>query len=242
MNPMRMYPACIGLLLISILMGIGCSTNQTTQEQTPVSSQSGISQTAVQEILQNAKQYRLGDSTMFPYVYQGPETSHIFEAYSMRFSLTYADPLVPMLNSQVKWIDQEKFTDGNGVFMTYVRNGREVSLQNPYIQVQYISKALPGASTIDSVYIWLDGLHLKGEGARQMGSTFDLTTASGKSAHVKDYFTGTTQGRDPKYLSYAYIDFDDSYILGMALTTMLESDYEVTKPAFHKLVKTFSIH
>lgn len=160
----------------------------------------------------------------------------------MRFSLTYIDPLVPMLNSQVKWVDPEKFTEGNGVFMTYVRNGREMSLQNPYIQVQYISKTISGASTVDSVYIWLDGLHLKGEGARQIGSTFDLSTASGKPAQVKDYYTGTTQGREPKYLAYAYIDYDDSYILGMALTTTLESDYEVTKPAFHKLVKTFSTH
>ncbi|MEM7373838.1 MAG: hypothetical protein AAF587_34765 [Bacteroidota bacterium] len=239
---MRIHLLLIGLLCF--VFGAACSSGQQKiQQKSPENKIEGaLSQEEARNILINAEQYRLGDSSLFPFVYQGPGKSNIFQAYSMRFSLTYEEPLIPLLHDQVNWVDPTKFNDNNGLFITYARNGREVSLTNPYIQVQYISKSLPGASTIDSVYQWLDGIHFRADDSRQLGQTFTLPTASGKVATVKDYFTGSFQGRNPKYLAYAYLDFDENYILGMALTTSLESDYDLTKPSFHKLVKSLAVH
>lgn len=239
---MRIFLLLLGVLLLAL--GTSCSSGQQKLQQKQVENtvEGALSQEQARDILTKADQYRMGDSSLFPFVYQGPGKSNIFQAYSMRFSLSYEEPLIPLLHNQVGWVDPTKFNENNGLFITYARNGREVSLANPYIQVQYINKSLNGASTVDSIYIWLDGIHLRAEDARQMGETFSLPTASGKVAVVKDYFTGSFQGRDPKYLAYAYIDYDDDYILGMALTTSIESDYSLTKASFHKLVKSMAIH
>ena len=70
----------------------------------------------------------LGDAGMFPFVYQGEGKSNWFEAYTMRFSLEYEDPLVPMTNAEIPWINPEQYNENNGVFLTYVRNGRPISL------------------------------------------------------------------------------------------------------------------
>ncbi|MEM7656765.1 MAG: hypothetical protein AAF399_11595, partial [Bacteroidota bacterium] len=50
----------------------------------------------------------LGDAGMFPFVYQGEGKSNWFEAYTMRFSLAYEDPLVPMTNAEIPWINPEQ--------------------------------------------------------------------------------------------------------------------------------------
>ena len=230
--------------LVLIMLALGCSSAKNKQQtDTPQSGDiPAISQEDAQDVLQNLQENRMGDSTLFPYVYQGPGKSNIFEAYSMRFSLRYEEPLQPLLNTQVGWVDPSLFNENNGLFITYIREGREVSLNNPYIQVQYLNKQLPYVSTIDSIYLWLDGVNLQASDAVDLGGNITLPTASGKNAQLKDYFTGTIQNRTPKYLAYAYIDYNEEYILGLALTTTIKSDYDLTKPAFHKLVKSLMIH
>jgi hypothetical protein len=176
---------------------------------------------------------------MFPFVYQGAGKSNLFEAYTMKFSLSYEDPLLPMTNDLVSWINPENYNENNGIFLTYVRNGREVTLTNPYIQLQYINKNLPYCSTVDSIYIWMDQAQLKAPDAKVM-KEYTLDTKAGISAICKDYFSGTPPQRQPKHLSYAYLDYDETYFIGLALTTTTPEDFAQNRPLFVNLVQSFA--
>lgn len=191
-------------------------------------------------IQENLAKGMLGDSTMFPYVYQGEGRSNIFEAYTMRFQLSYEEPLLPMINSMVPWVNPETFTEENGLFITYIRNGREISLSNPYIQVQYISKHMPNCSSVDSVYIWLNNLFLKEYKGTVVRQKHTIETLSRLSAMCEEFRTPDTERVKGKYMAYAYIDYDKDYLVGLALTTTEKSDFEINLPLFYNIVKSFS--
>jgi hypothetical protein len=191
-----------------------------------------------QQILEDLQRSRIGDSARFPYVYQLGGRSNWFEAYSMRFRLTYEYPLAPRTNDQVPWVNPENYNENNGMFITYLSEGRQPSLMEPYVQVQYLNRKLPACSVIDSVYWWLDQQLLARPGASAPDPLFQLNTAAGDPAKCKTY--QTPSGPDQmKHIAYAYIAYDEQYLIGMALTTMNRYDFEQFKPAFYSLVQSF---
>ncbi len=182
----------------------------------------------------------LGDSAMFPYVFQGEGRSNILQAYSMSFRLEYQDPLIPVVNTAVPWMDPQAYSEQFGNFITYVRNGRRVSLTEPYIQVQYFSKNQPNCGTVDSVFMWLDQQFIEQRDAEVIQAKHEVQTASRLPALCKEYRMGELEKLAGKQLAYAYIDYDDDYIVGMALTTTAESDYEMSRELFYEMVKSFA--
>lgn len=225
-------------IAVFLVLSLGCSTSKKeTTKETPDSNPT-ITLTETQSVEPGGL---LGDSTMFPFVYQGEGKSVIFEAYTMRFQLTHQDPLVPMVNINVPWIDPSAFNENNGLFINYVQNGKKLSLENPYIQVQYINKNLKSCGTVDSVYMWLDEVLINKQGGEVLRPMHSVSTPSRKDALVKEYQTPNMEQRKGKYLAYAYIDYNDEYIIGFGLTTLAKSDYEITQPLFYELVKSFSL-
>ena len=178
-------------------------------------------------------------SDMFPYVVQGSGRSRIFKAYSMNFQLTHQVPLVPMTNYEIPWLQADQFSEMNGNFVTYIRNGYEKSMQNPYIMVQYLNKSLPSVSQVDSIFLWLDSKFLPLQGAEVLKDIYEVKTISGKVAKVKEYKYPKQEQRAGKTLAYAYIDYDEEFIIGFALTTVNDSDYPLNQPLFIELVKSF---
>ena len=250
-------------LIIGLTLGISLFFGCTGGKQSPVAETESSSPTPSSEptistppapvfvterpesfdaIFKDPATYRLGSSAMFPFIYQGPGNSHLMEAYSMRFSLAYPEQFQPRLNQQVGWVDPTKFNENNGLFLTYIQDGKELSLNNPYVQVQYLNKSLPYVSTIDSIYLWMDMINLQAADASILEAENTITTASGRPARIKDYYTGSIEKRTPRYVSYAYVDYDDSYILGLGLTTISQSDYNFNRQAFIDLVKSFQLH
>lgn len=194
-------------------------------------------------IRDNVAKGLLGDSTQFPYVYQGEGRSLIYQAWSMSFSLTAPRGMVARLNPQVPWVDPSAYNENNGIFATYVRNGRELSLNNPYIQVQYIHKQLKNCSTVDSIYLWMDNFALANRSARVVERRHSVETQAGQTAVCKAYYTGPADqppGPAPKYIAYAYVDYNDEYWLGFGLTTMNEDDFKLALPDFYELVKSMN--
>ncbi|TAE53328.1 MAG: hypothetical protein EAZ89_07530, partial [Bacteroidetes bacterium] len=98
---------------------------------------------------------------------------------------------------------------------------------------------LPSCSTVDSVYMWMDQAHLGTSGGYVLRENFEVATASGKAALCKEYKTGNANNRTPKWIAYAYIEYNSGYIIGMALTTTLESDFLLSKEGFYEMVKSF---
>ncbi len=180
-----------------------------------------------------------GVPNMFPYVYRGAGRSRIFEAYTVSFQLTHQPPLVPMTNYEIPWINPENYSEQNGNFITYIRNGYEKSLQNPYIMVQYIRKDVPHASSPDSLLNWVDTFIDRMDGSQVLENNYELESMSGKIAQCKDYRYPKQKKREGKSLAYAYFDYNEDYIVGMVLTTVNETDYPLNKPLFEDLVKSF---
>lgn len=180
-----------------------------------------------------------GIEGMFPKVYRGAGRSRIFEAYSVVFQLTHQPPYVPMTNYEIPWIKPENYNEQNGTFITYVRNGYEKSLQNPYIMVQYIRKDVPHASSPDSLIYWVDNFIDHQEGSRVLKDKYELKSVSGFVATCKDYQYPMQGERNGKSLAYAYIDYNQDYIVGMVLTTVNQTDFPLNKPLFEELVKSF---
>ena len=163
---MKLSNLFIAVFFTGLVLIFGCSTQQSNSNANNETESSDVPEIDIAEVQENIEKGRFGDSTMFPYVYAGEGYSNLFEAYTMKFKLGYEPPLIPMTNINVPWVDPEAYSEQNGLFITYVENGRELSLYNPYIQAQYISKKLPYCSTVDSVYYWLDSNFLAGRGGK----------------------------------------------------------------------------
>ena len=219
-----------------------CSSQQqtsTTQESSAQTTTSGD----LDQVKSNVAKGFIGDSTAFPFVYQGPGTSLIFEAFTMRFTLEHQPPLIPLTNAEVPWLKPDPYNDNNGYYITYVRNGRQLSMQNPYIQVQYINKVLPYCSTIDSVYMWMDQTMIQNAGGEITAKLYEIPTRSQRPAFCKEYRTSTdAQRHSGKYLAYAYIDYNDQYIIGFNYTAMSPTDYEMGHQDFYSIVKSFDYY
>ncbi|MDX1906466.1 MAG: hypothetical protein SF053_05470 [Bacteroidia bacterium] len=192
-----------------------------------------------QEEWQSAQAYPASDSADFPFVYRPNDSTRWFRAWTMNFRLTHRPPLVAKLNTETPWINPDVYNENNGTFVTYVRDGAVMNLSNPYIHVQYIHKRLPYCGTTDSVLLWLDQNFSKDPALEILQDKYELPTASGLRALCKDYKTGGVDTRPAKYLSYAYISYDESYIVGLALTTQDVYAFNMYKPMFQRLVSSF---
>jgi hypothetical protein len=194
------------------------------------------------ETARRVSEGRMGDSTMFPFVYQGQGRSNWFEAFHMRFQLAYDQQLFPMTNDVTPWLKAEVYSEQTGVFVTYVLNGRgSLSLMNPYMQVQYISRLLPYCSTVDSLFIWQDDLNVTRKGGSVLSETFTRPTESGKEAVFREYSIPyrDVEKVSGKFVSLAYVPYDEDYFIGFAFTCMEEMDFAANKQLFYKLVESF---
>lgn len=234
------------ILSAIVLLCVGCKgkmTQKTADAAAPAGNMESYTPTESEQaqILDNVQKGLIGDSTMFPYVYQGEGRDLIYQAYSLSFSLTTPNALGALMNDKVAWVKPEANNETNGIFATYVRQGREIALDNPYIQVQYINKSLPYCSTLDSTFLWLDNAFLQNPSSQILQKRTAIETASGLPAFYKVYTTGQseTPGVRPKWIANAYIDADEQYMVAFGLTTMDEGDFEITKPLFDALVKSY---
>ncbi|MEO0897218.1 MAG: hypothetical protein AAFY71_12510 [Bacteroidota bacterium] len=235
------------LLIIPVILflGLSCKTGETSGTKAAADNNSSADmkgpRVAIECNLYDYDYKSAGPAypDMFPYVYQGAGRSRIFEAYTVRFQLTHQPPLVPMTNYEIPWIKPDNYNDQNGNFITYIRNGYEKSLANPYISVQYIRKDVPHASSIDSLLHWVNGIVMDLDGAKVLTAEYKIETVSGKTARCQEFKYPDQGPRAGKTLAYAYIDFNDEYIVGLVLTTVNDTDYPLNKPLFEELIRSF---
>ena len=184
----------------------------------------------------------IGDSKLFPRVFSGSGTTNIFEAWTMKFTLTYDQPFVPVTNDQVPWVNPESYNENNGLFVTYIGKDRKLSLNEPYIQVQYVSRKLQGYSSLDSVFFSLDRFFLYDPGSKVLADRREMLTQSGLVAHIKAYQTPTYQNRTGKFVALAYVPYDKDYYVAFALTTTDQGDFAQYLPGFEKLLASFAFY
>ncbi|MFK7926485.1 MAG: hypothetical protein AB8H47_31340 [Bacteroidia bacterium] len=238
----------LNLLLVALLAFTACKSSGPEQNagttdatQATGSVELGIPEGTSEETRQAIKEGLMGDPNMFPYVYAGPDYTNWFEAYSMRFQLQYTDQWYPMTNLQTPWLKPENYSESAGNFITYVRNGRDLSLTNPYTAIQYIRRNMPYTSTVDSIYLWLDDTHISRKSGNVLTEKRTIMTASKVEAVCKEYTNpGIEDTKAPsKYIAYAYLPYDDDYFIAFALTCSEKTDFEINQPLFYELVTSF---
>lgn len=243
-----MKTSLLNLIFVASLTFIACKTpgpeqaaRTTDATQASGSLELGIPEGTSVETQKAIEEGLMGDPNMFPYVYAGPDYTNWFEAYTMRFQLQYSEQWYPMTNLQTPWLKPENYNESAGNFITYVRNGQDLSLTSPYTAVQYIRRNMPYTSTVDSIYMWLDDTHIN----RKFGSVFTekktIVTASKVEAVCKEYTNpGVDDTKVPsKYIAYAYLPYDDDYFIALALTCSEKNDFEINQPLFYELVASF---
>lgn len=190
---------------------------------------------------------RMGDAQgMFPYVFMGENSSVMCEAYTMKFRLSHTRPMMPATNNNIPWLNPEQYSEDNGIFLSYIHNGKELSLRSPNYRIEYINKRLPFCSSIDSIYIWLDGIFLeKVPGAEVLDSPEKLKTRSGKTAISKAYYIprhASPRGEiEPKYTAYAYLDYNQDYYVAFNFSAISKPEFEELEDNFWELVKSFEL-
>jgi hypothetical protein len=166
-----------------------------------------------------------------------------FDTFGVRFSLTHSDPLIAHLTSELPWGYMFPATQMNGKFITYTLQGRQLSLREPYIQVEYISKTLPYCSSPDSLYIWLSEQFEQGlPDYKVLKKRHLVKTKSGKMADCKEMFVpkrGEQKELSEKYLAYGYIDYNPFYLIGFNLTAITKEDFDYSIDAFYDILKTY---
>ncbi|MEL6672322.1 MAG: hypothetical protein AAFR61_09020 [Bacteroidota bacterium] len=236
-----------GILCLLLLLGMACSTQKSDQqnlnaEQSPAASPTTVPVDEV-KVQENIARGMLGDSTMFPFVWQGEGRSLKFEAYTMRFSLTHSSPLVAMTNDLVQWVKPDEYSENNGVFIHYFRNGRPMKLTEPYVRVEYINKNLPYCGTVDSIYLWLDGIFIERRAAQVYKEAYKLDTQTRAKAECKEYYSPPAPGNplSEKYAAYAYIDYDSQYLIGLNMTVTNKADYDLMIGQFKEIAQSFAL-
>lgn len=164
------------------------------------------------------------------------------------FTLTHPKDVYPMPKDSAQWGVKMENNEITGTLMWYFAVGKERLLTNPYIQVSYVKKTV-GASSIDSLYIWLDNTILKSPESKVLRQRFSVPLSNGKILECKEYAWGKrtmTQGQDSKnssidskYVAYIYMDYDSKYWLGYALTTKEKDKFDNYLPSFYYIAKSF---
>ncbi|MEL7530326.1 MAG: hypothetical protein AAFN10_03420 [Bacteroidota bacterium] len=242
MKTRLLYLICASVIAFSACKSSSEQSSAATDAtQATGSVELGIPEGTSEETRKAIAEGLMGDPNMFPYVYAGPNYTNWFEAYTMRFQLQYTEQWYPMTNLQTPWLKPDNYNENVGNFITYVRNGRDLSLTNPYTAVQYIRRTMPYTSTMDSIYMWLDDTHLNRKSGAVLTDQQSIMTASKVEAISKEYTNpGAEDDLDPgKYIAYAYLPYNDEYFLGFALTCAEKSDFEMNKPLFYQLVASF---
>ena len=190
--------------------------------------------------LEKIVQEQSGGEDSLEVVFENKQKSR-FSFKDLKFSLQHPASFLPLKNEEVPWINPQSFTDQNGTFITYQPAGSKRSISEPYIMVQYISREMESCESIDALYAWLDNFFLgeKNRG-RVLRDSFSKKTTSGLKAYCKEYFSPTNTSSLPdKRIAYAYLEYDEKYIIGMNITTYSDKDFKKLKKAFYKIVKSF---
>ncbi|MEM6349021.1 MAG: hypothetical protein AAF927_34360 [Bacteroidota bacterium] len=239
----RLLPLICAILIALSACKSSSEQSSTTTDATQAtgSVELGIPEGTSEETRKAIQEGLMGDPSMFPYVYAGPNYTNWFEAYSMRFQLQYTEQWYPMTNLETPWLKPDNYSEKAGNFITYVRNGRDLTLTNPYTAVQYIRRTMPYTSTMDSIFLWLDDTHLNRKAGTVITEQKTIMTASKVEAVVKEYTNPGVEDieKPSKYIAYAYLPYNEEYFLGFAMTCGEKSDFDMNKPLFYDLVASF---
>jgi hypothetical protein len=159
------------------------------------------------------------------------------------FSLAEIEGIRATHKDSVAWAMYMQETEDNGVLGYYFYPGFSRDLSSPNIRVEYMSKALKGCSTVDSLFIWLKGMYVGTERKGQVAGettvgTLDKQEIKILEIEIPQYTLDDTTTYSEKHMAWAYADHGDRFV-GFSYAAVSKDDYKQGLPMFMDLVRSY---
>lgn len=161
----------------------------------------------------------------------------------VNFSVAEIEGMKQVSRDSVPWANYMPDTEENGQLGYYFFPGYARDLSAPQVRVEYMSKALPGCSTVDSLFTWLKSLYVGTERNGKVVSEEPLGTLGGEEIRLlqieipKFVMDDSTQYSE-KYMAWAYADQGERFV-GFSYSAVTPDDYKQGFPMFQDLVRSY---
>jgi hypothetical protein len=159
------------------------------------------------------------------------------------FSLAEIEGLRATNKDSVPWAMYMEETEDNGQLGYYFYPGYSRDLSSPNIRVEYMSKALKGCSSVDSLFIWLKSMYIGTERNGKVAGESTVGTLDGQEIKVLEIEIPKFQLDDStiyseKHMAWAYADHKDRFV-GFSYSAVSKDDYNQGLPMFMDLVRSY---
>lgn len=168
-----------------------------------------------------------------------------FDRGGVKFSLANLDGLFRVPKDSVGWSVQLPESNDNGQIVYYFLQGETIEMGSPHVRIEYISRALPGCSTSDSLFNWLENMYINPERqGKLMYNGDNVETLDNQTVRVLEIFIPQyTRVEDSsllsgKYMAWAYVEHQDRFV-AMNLTTTEKAKYSASLPMFKDLIRSY---
>lgn len=161
----------------------------------------------------------------------------------VNFSLAQFEGLRQVHKDSVAWAQYMVETEENGQLGYYFYPGFAHDLSSPQIRVEYMSKSLPGCSTVDSLFTWLKSLYVGNERNGSVVGEEQVATVGGDPIKVLEiaiptYVVDDTTQYSEKHMAWAYAD-QGSRFVGFSYSATTKDDYKQGVDLFKDLVRSY---
>lgn len=182
-----------------------------------------------------------------PSVPDGPRTN--VERGPAPFSVAEISGLVAFAPDSVSWNQYIPTNANTGPLLYLMKPGTDMSMSEPHIRMDYVSKTAPNSATVNEIFTWLiNWYNSEGRTSQVVNDKEEITTADGEEVRIleimKAEHINTTIGEGSKVsakrVAYAYLDNGNGYWIGASLTVSGDlSDYDSMMESFRQLVASF---
>ena len=177
------------------------------------------------------------DPDRFPYLQPLNDSTIKMAAYTVRIEATHDYPLRPLVPERTPWFKGVNPNEGQGIFLSYVLAGRRLMLSEPNIRVDYINKYNPYYSTLDSAILSVKTFFMSHPDAQIIKPQETLETEQGRKFEVIEVLAKRDTVHTPKYQAFAYMDYNEDYLLSVHLTALDMYEFKDALPFYYRFLR-----
>lgn len=167
-----------------------------------------------------------------------------YEVRGAPFSLTHPKMIVAYPIDSLPWGGQlPRNSDTTGNIVTYGLQGRRMSMNEPYIQVAYVSKAVFNFPNPAAALDWVEKSATQSTETRFFKTRAVQKTRNGREVLCDEFYWGQRKWGEGsiagKFVAYGYLDFNEKYLLAFALTANNEEDYKNLLKDHNYIIQSF---
>ena len=181
------------------------------------------------------------DKDRFPYLQPLNDSTIKMAAYTVRLEATHNFPLRPLVPERTPWFKGVNPNESQGIFLSYVLAGRRLMLSEPNIRIDYINKSVPNYSSVDSAFYGVEAFFMPHPSSQVIKPRTTYTTDQGKDFSVMEILAVRDTIYSPKYQAFAYMDYNDDYLLSIHLTALDMYEFKDALAPYYRLLNGIKV-